>query len=88
MLRPEHAILANVRGAIAPDGKLILAEPVIVPGPAPHPSKLIDIEMLIFVGGKERREDQWRQLLNDSGFNLARVIETRSPLCLIEAVAV
>lgn len=79
-------ILKNIREVIPPSGKLILAETVVPGGPVPHPGKLIDIEMLVFLKGKERTEPEWRKLLADAGFRLTRIVETKSPLNLIEAV--
>lgn len=81
-------ILKNIRAAIPLDGKLILAETVVPNGPTPHPGKLIDIEMLVFLKGKERTEPEWRKLLEGAGFQLSRIVETKSPLNLIEAVPV
>ncbi|HEX7728659.1 MAG TPA: methyltransferase [Terracidiphilus sp.] len=79
-------LLDNIRAVIPADGRLILAEAVIDDSPAPHPGKLLDIEMMAFVGGRERTEDEFRKLLAGSGFTLRRVIHTRSLLALLEAV--
>jgi len=79
-------ILKNTRTVIPSNGKLILAETVVPNGPASHPGKLIDIEMLVFLKGKERTEPEWRKLLEGAGFRLNRIVETKSPLNLIEAV--
>jgi predicted transcriptional regulator len=79
-------ILKNIRTVIPSNGKLILAETVVPNGPASHPGKLIDIEMLVFLKGKERTEPEWRKLLEGAGFRLNRIVETKSPLNLIEAV--
>jgi hypothetical protein len=81
-------ILKNIRAVIPSNGKLILAETVVPRGPVPHPGKLIDIEMLVFLKGKERTEPEWRKLLEGAGFRLMRIVETKSPLNLIEAVPV
>jgi len=79
-------ILKNVRSVIPSHGKLILGEAVVPKDGTPHPAKLIDIEMMAFLQGKERTEPEWRALLNGAGFKLTRVIYTQSPLDLIEAV--
>ena len=47
-------LLKNIRSVIPANGTLLLAEAVLDDSPAPHPGKLIDIEMIAFVGGKER----------------------------------
>jgi len=79
-------LLRNIRTVIPPHGKLLLAESVLDDSPAPHPAKLLDIEMMAFVGGKERTEEEFRQLLADAGFALKQLIPTRSPVSLLEAV--
>jgi len=78
-------LLRNIRSVIPEDGKLILAEAVLDDSADPHPGKLLDIEMMAFVGGKERTRSELQQLLHTAGFALERVIPTKSPLCLLEA---
>lgn len=48
--------------------------------------KLLDLQILL-IGGRERTEPQYRALLDDSGYELTRVLETASPLHIIEAIA-
>lgn len=81
-------ILKNIRAVIPSKGKLILGEAVVPADGTPHPAKLIDIEMMTFLQGQERTEPEWRALLSGAGFKLNRVIYTKSPLDLIEAVPV
>jgi hypothetical protein len=66
-------------------GKVVLLEFVVPPGNQPHPSKIIDIEMLFFPGGRERMEHEWRDLFAGAGFRLSRIVPTQSPFSLIEA---
>jgi hypothetical protein len=40
--------------------------------------------MLVIEGGKERTKDEYRKLLEASGFRLARVNPTKSPYSVIE----
>jgi len=78
-------LLRNIRNVISANGKLVLAEAVLDDSADPHPGKLLDIEMMAFVGGKERTRSEFQQLLHSAGFALERIIPTRSPLCLLEA---
>jgi len=78
-------ILRQIRKVIPETGTLILAESVLDDSAAPSPGKLIDIEMMTFVGGKERTEDEFRELLARAGFLLGRVLPTKTPLMLLEA---
>jgi hypothetical protein len=41
--------------------------------------------MLVVVGGRERTAEEYRALLAQAGFTLARAIATPSPLSLVEA---
>ena len=80
-------ILKNCRCALQgkPHGKLLLVELVRPAGNEPHFSKIIDLEMLMFPGGRERTEDEFRALLANSGFRLTRIVPTKGPMCVIEA---
>lgn len=81
------AILKNcaraMRGA---GGKVLLIEFVIDPGNEPGLGKWIDMEMLAMAGGRERSERDFAELFAQAGLRLARIVRTKSPLCVIEAV--
>ena len=79
-------ILQSIRRAINDDGKLLIVEAVVPEGNEPHYSKLLDLEMLVSPGGVERTVDEYRELLASAGFRLTRVIPTKSPFSIIEAV--
>lgn len=85
--RDSRTILQNCRRAIATDGKLFLVEQVIPAGNSPSMSKMLDINMLAMCsGGRERTEAEYRDLLQQSGFTLTRIVPTASPVSLIEAI--
>ncbi len=79
-------ILKNIRAAMKGDGKLLIVEAVVPEGNEPHYSKLLDLEMLISPGGMERTAAEYRELLEDAGFRLTRIVPTKSPFSVIEAV--
>ena len=80
-------ILTNIRHAMASTGRLLLIEPVILPGNDPSFNKLLDSLMLVWTsGGRERTESEHRALLASAGLNLNRVIPTKSGVSIIEAV--
>jgi hypothetical protein len=81
-------ILRHCRQRMHDNGKLILLEAVIEPGDAPHPSKFMDLEMIVSVVGKERTENEFKALFKESGFKLSRIIPTPTPVAIIEAVPV
>lgn len=83
-------ILRNCRKALddKTNGKVLLLELVLPPGNTPHLSKILDIEMLVFPGGRERSEHEYADLFSRAGLRLTRVIPTKSPYSVIEAEVV
>ncbi|MGW4206206.1 methyltransferase [Streptomyces sp. NPDC004726] len=66
------AILRRVREALdgSADGRLLICEFLVGPANQWDRGKLLDLDMLIRFGGRERGEDQWRELLATAGFEL------------------
>jgi hypothetical protein len=83
----DHAvtILKNIRKAMNPGGRVILLESVIRPGNEPDFGKVIDLEMLLLPGGRERTEAEFRALFARAGFEVTRIVPNGSPLSVIEA---
>ncbi|WP_234685286.1 acetylserotonin O-methyltransferase [Bradyrhizobium monzae] len=79
-------ILGHVRKAMNPAGRLLIVEMVVPPGDAPHPVKMLDIAMLVQMGGQERTADEYKLLLGKAGFRLAQVVPTNSAASILEAV--
>jgi hypothetical protein len=44
--------------------------------------------MLVFAGGRERTEEEYRTLLRSAGLSLSKVVPTGSPVNVIETVPV
>jgi ubiquinone/menaquinone biosynthesis C-methylase UbiE len=82
------AIMKNCHRALPEDGKLILVEAVVPQSSEPHFAKFIDLNMLVMTGGRERTEEEFRQLYETAGFRLTRVVPTESPFSVIEGVKV
>lgn len=81
-------ILRNVRRAIPATGRLLLCEQVVPEGGGPSPAKLMDLQMLVMTGGRERTAVEYGALLKRAGFELTRVVETKSLISVVEAVPV
>lgn len=79
------AILGNCRAAIARGGRLLVIEPVIPPGNAPHPGKLMDLILLVTTTGRERSLEEHQALLEKAGFRLKRVTAIEQAATIIEA---
>jgi hypothetical protein len=78
-------ILKNIHAVLPRNGRVILLEGVIPAGNEPGFGKILDLEMLVMPGGKERTEAEYRALFAGAGFELTRVVATESPLNVIEA---
>jgi hypothetical protein len=78
------AILKRCRQAMPTTGRLLLVEAIIPPGNEPHAGKIMDFVMLTALGGQERTEEQYEDLLQEAGFRLSAVVPTASPMSVIE----
>lgn len=82
-------ILQACHRALGSRGKVLIVDPVVPTGNTPHYGKLLDLEMLVLTPrGRERTKNEFASLLRSAGFRLSRVIPTRSPLSIVEAVKV
>ena len=79
-------ILQSVRRVSTPCTKLLIVDAVVPPGNAPNTAKMMDVNMMVIMGGLERTEPQFRDLLATAGFLLKRVIATECPLSIVEAL--
>jgi len=79
-------ILSLIREQLPLHGRVLVCEQVLDPSPTPGPAKLLDIEMLAMtVGGKERTASEFGELFASAGLRLVRIVETASPVCVLEA---
>ena len=79
------ALLANLRRHMPRSATLLLMESVVPPGDEPHFAKSLDLDMLLFAGGRERTETEYAALLGRAGFRMTRVVPTISTISLVEA---
>jgi SAM-dependent methyltransferase len=79
-------ILGNCRRAMSKNGKLLLLEMVVPSTDAADFSKLLDLNMLVMTGGRERTIAEFSALLERAGYTMTRIIPTLAPQSLIEAV--
>jgi hypothetical protein len=79
-------ILDTIRAAAKPESKLIIVE-TAVPASDEHagPARIMDINMMVMTGGKERTAAEWHTLLNAHGFTIDEIVPTPSPLSVIAA---
>ena len=81
------AILQAVRRAAPPQAKLLLIEMLVPDDPGPDWSKMLDIHMLTLFGGRQRTQQEYEALLDQSGFVLEREIDTGAGISILEAEA-
>jgi len=85
-------ILSNCRTAMPPNGKLLLVERLMPERVDPENARarvnlLVDINMMLMAhGGRERREAEHRHLIARAGLQVSRILQTSSPMAIIEAV--
>ncbi|HVQ53077.1 MAG TPA: methyltransferase [Mycobacterium sp.] len=78
-------ILRTVRAAADPRATLLLVELVIPRHNRDFPGKWADLEMMLNLGARERTAAEYRDLLSQAGFRMTRVVQTASPLSVVEA---
>ena len=79
-------ILKNCHAAMSSGNKLLLVESVIPPGNDPFMGKFLDLTMMLIPGGKERTEEEYRELYDKAGFDLRRIVPTSAEVSVIEGV--
>ena len=80
-------ILRNVRAAAGRRATVLLVEFVIPEHNRDFPGKWVDLEMMLNLGARERTAAEYRDLLGQAGFRMTRVVQTASPLSVVEARA-
>jgi len=67
-------LLENIRKAMPENGRVLIVESVLQPGKLiGHPHRLIDLEMMVTLGGKLRTADEFAALLSRAGLKFEGV---------------
>jgi hypothetical protein len=77
-------ILNNIYKKIPKNGKVLIIEIIMPDGNEIHPRTVMDLEMLIFYGGKERTLLEYNDLLKSTGFRIDRVLPTDKDVSILE----
>lgn len=77
-------ILRTCREAMDGKARILVVDAVIPPGNELHPAKVMDILMMLLVEGRERAEQEFRELFRQAGLKLTRVVRTPSVLSIVE----
>ncbi|MEV5833474.1 methyltransferase [Nocardia sp. NPDC052112] len=78
-------ILRTVHRAMTGSARLLLMEVVLPEDNRPHRGKFLDLEMMVSAGGRERTEQEFRDLLATAGFEIVGIIPTATPDSIVEA---
>ncbi len=79
-------ILEHVRTAMRAGGRVVVAEHPLPENDVGAPmGALLDLNMLIMLGGKERTPAEYAALFEKAGLKLTRVVPTQAPSAIIEA---
>jgi hypothetical protein len=78
-------ILDNLRRAMPAKARLLLIEYVVPADGGPSFSHLLDLHMMVVLGGLERTEAEYRHLFAAHGFRLTRVVPTAGEVSVVEA---
>ena len=81
-------ILKNCREVMKKESRLLVVEMVIPQGNEPSVAKLLDLEMLVTTGGRERTEAEFENLFESSDLKLCSIIPTKENVCIIEGIKV
>ena len=85
----EHAvkILTNCRTVMAPTGRVLVGEAVFSSDNVPPAEAFIDLTMLLYVHGRERTNEEFRELFHRSGLRLVETSYIEPGLSLLQAIA-
>jgi hypothetical protein len=84
---PARRILRAIRAAAGDSARLVILDSVLDAGPGAVVPKLLDLHMLVLLGGRERTADDWTRLLAECGFAVVR-IHAEGSLAAIEAATI
>ena len=79
------AILSAIRRAANEGSRLLIIEGVISEEEADPRARTLDMVMLTVTGGRERTASEFSALLDRAGFAVDRVVDTASPMRIVEA---
>ncbi|MGD8293489.1 MAG: methyltransferase [Desulfobacterales bacterium] len=79
-------ILKNIAKAMDADTRMWIIEYIIEPGPGFSVAKLLDIEVLVMGGGRERSIDEFNTLASTAGLKVSKIIPIKSGPAMLECL--
>ncbi|MBV8999550.1 MAG: hypothetical protein JO304_10840 [Solirubrobacterales bacterium] len=89
--RHASTILSNCHRAASPGSKLLVIEWLLPSEPQPSGVHLLNLNMLVMLGGRQRSAEEYRRLLAAAGYRVDRTIATGAtsyPWTIIETTRV
>lgn len=80
------AILRNIRKAMQPGGRVVVIDCLLPETPRPHYANAMDIVMMVWTTGRERKLSEFASLFAAAGLALDRVTENPAGQSVLEAV--
>lgn len=79
-------ILGHCHRGLISGGKVLIVEMVVPEPNIGGISKFLDLQMLLFLTGRERTGPEYRELLSRAEFEMTRIVPTDSPYSVVEGV--
>ena len=79
-------ILKNCRKAMAKNGRVLILEMIVPKARSRSFSKILDLNMMVMTGGRERTKHEFHALLDAADLRVTRIVPTLAPQSIIEAI--
>eukprot|EP01126_Amoeba_proteus_P012624 TRINITY_DN151_c0_g1_i1.p1 TRINITY_DN151_c0_g1~~TRINITY_DN151_c0_g1_i1.p1 ORF type:complete len:233 (-),score=49.34 TRINITY_DN151_c0_g1_i1:91-789(-) len=79
-------VLKNVRAVLPTGGKLFVSDHVV--SSTANPSLILDLDMYLFTGGKERTEVEFAELGEKTGFKIVKIYPVEKKMSFLSGVDV
>jgi hypothetical protein len=79
------SLLCNLRRRAAPTTKLLIAEAPLPEIDGPHPALMMDMFMMVYATGRERKRSEYDSLFHSSGWRLDRVAAAPGGMAILES---
>jgi O-methyltransferase domain/Dimerisation domain len=79
-------VLRNCRKAMTGDSRVLIVDMIVPETNSASFSKLLDLNMMVMTGGRERTKAEFHALLDAADYRLTRIIPTMAPQSIMEAM--
>jgi hypothetical protein len=79
-----HLILSNLKAALKAQSRVLIVEMLLSEPPQVNETAMMDLNMMVMTGGRERTVAQYQTLVERAGMCVLNIIPTQGPYQLIE----